>query len=54
MDGSQKLPQRLLATIADLAEAGGDLDLIALAVAAWMRFARGRSDAGANCPLTIR
>jgi fructuronate reductase len=51
MDGSQKLPQRLFATIADLAEARVDIDLIALPVAAWTRFCAGRSDAGAELPL---
>jgi fructuronate reductase len=51
MDGSQKLPQRLFATIADLAEAHVDLDLIALPVAAWTRFCAGRSDDGAELPL---
>jgi fructuronate reductase len=51
MDGSQKLPQRLFATIADLAEGGVDLDLIALPVAAWTRFCAGRSDAGGELPL---
>ncbi|WP_030158164.1 mannitol dehydrogenase family protein [Glycomyces sp. NRRL B-16210] len=56
MDGSQKLPQRLFATIADLAQADPagntvDLDLIALPVAAWTRFCAGRSDAGAELPL---
>ncbi|GAA2284002.1 mannitol dehydrogenase family protein [Glycomyces scopariae] len=51
MDGSQKLPQRLFATIGDLAAAGVDLDLIALPLAAWTRFCAGKSDAGADLPL---
>jgi fructuronate reductase len=51
MDGSQKLPQRLFATIADLAEAHVDLDLIALPLAAWTRFCAGKSDNGAELPL---
>jgi fructuronate reductase len=51
MDGSQKLPQRLFATIDDLAEARVDLDLIALPLAAWTRFCGGRSDNGAELPL---
>jgi fructuronate reductase len=51
MDGSQKLPQRLFATVADLAAAGVDLDLIALPLAAWTRFCAGRSDSGAALPL---
>lgn len=51
MDGSQKLPQRLFATIADLAEAGVRLDLIALPLAAWIRFCAGRADDGTELPL---
>ncbi|MCC3762227.1 mannitol dehydrogenase family protein [Glycomyces sp. TRM65418] len=51
MDGSQKLPQRLFATIADLADADVARDLIALPLAAWTRFCSGRSDAGAELPL---
>lgn len=46
MDGSQKLPPRLLGTIADRLQAGLPVGRLALAVAAWMRFLRGRSDAG--------
>ncbi|HEU5127914.1 MAG TPA: mannitol dehydrogenase family protein [Glycomyces sp.] len=51
MDGSQKLPQRLFATIADLAEAGERIDLAALPLAAWIRFCAGRADDGAALPL---
>ncbi|PRY62048.1 fructuronate reductase [Glycomyces artemisiae] len=51
MDGSQKLPQRLFATIGDLAEAHVDLDLIALPLAAWTRFCAGKTDDGADLPL---
>lgn len=39
-DGSQKLPYRLLDTIADARAAGLPFARLALAVAAWMRFAR--------------
>jgi fructuronate reductase len=46
MDGSQKLPQRLLATIAARRAAGEAADALALAVAAWMRWQAGRTDAG--------
>jgi fructuronate reductase len=46
MDGSQKLPQRLLATIAARRAKGRDVDALALAVAAWMRWQGGRDDAG--------
>lgn len=47
MDGSQKLPQRLLATLADRLAAGGSIEALSLAVAAWMRWQAGRDDAGA-------
>ncbi|MEN2792849.1 mannitol dehydrogenase family protein [Sphingomonas oligophenolica] len=46
MDGSQKLPQRLLAPIAARRAKGLDVDALALAVAAWMRWQGGRDDAG--------
>ncbi len=46
MDGSQKLPQRLLASIAARLEQGQGIDALALAVAAWMRWQSGRTDAG--------
>ncbi len=52
MDGSQKLPYRLLATIASRLAAGYEPRLACLAVAAWMRFvAAGQSDQGAVLPL---
>ena len=46
MDGSQKLPQRLLAPIAVRLERGQGIETLALAVAAWMRWQGGRTDAG--------
>lgn len=46
MDGSQKLPQRLLATIADRRRMGQDVDALALGVAAWIRWQAGVSDQG--------
>ena len=46
MDGSQKLPQRLLATVADNLEANRPIDMLALAVAGWMRYVGGVDDAG--------
>lgn len=46
MDGSQKLPQRLLGTIRDRLAAGGGFTRAALGVAAWMRYASGRDDNG--------
>ena len=47
MDGSQKLPQRLLATVLNRHAAGAEATLATLGVAAWMRFVSARrSDAG--------
>lgn len=51
MDGSQKLPQRVLHTIADRRAAGGSARWGALVLAAWMRFVQGESDAGQPLPL---
>ena len=47
MDGSQKLPQRLLAPIADRLARGQGIAALALAVAAWIRWLAGRDDRGA-------
>jgi fructuronate reductase len=52
MDGSQKLPQRLLGTIRDRLAEGRSIDLLALGVAAWMRYATGRDETGA--PIEVR
>jgi fructuronate reductase len=41
MDGSQKLPQRLLGTIRDRLKADQSIDGLALGVAAWMRYVTG-------------
>jgi fructuronate reductase len=46
MDGSQKLPQRLLGTVRDNLAAGRSIALAALAVAGWMRYAAGTDEAG--------
>jgi fructuronate reductase len=46
MDGSQKLPQRLLGGILQRLERGQSVDTMTLAVAAWMRWQAGRDDAG--------
>jgi fructuronate reductase len=46
MDGSQKLPQRLLGTIRDNLAAGRPIACAALAVAGWMRYASGADEAG--------
>ena len=47
MDGSQKLPQRLLGTIRDRLAGGGSVRHLALAVAGWMRYATGVDEHGA-------
>jgi fructuronate reductase len=50
-DGSQKLPQRVLHTIADRRAAGATPRWAALVVAAWMRYAQGHADDGSTLPL---
>ena len=52
MDGSQKLPQRLLGSIRDRLHAEAGYDRLALGVAAWMRYARGLDEAGR--PIDVR
>jgi fructuronate reductase len=52
MDGSQKLPQRLLGVVRDRRAAGAEPAHAVLAVAAWMRYvSAGRSDTGQPLPL---
>jgi fructuronate reductase len=46
MDGSQKLPQRLLSTIRDCLARGLPFPCLAAAVAGWMRYVGGRDEAG--------
>jgi fructuronate reductase len=46
MDGSQKLPQRLLGTIRDRLKRGAPFERLALGVAAWMRYAIGWDEQG--------
>ncbi len=46
MDGSQKLPQRLLSTARDRLQAGAPIDVLALALAGWMRYTGGRDEQG--------
>jgi fructuronate reductase len=46
IDGSQKLPQRLFAPALDRISAGRSACRIALGVAAWLRFLRGRAENG--------
>jgi fructuronate reductase len=52
MDGSQKLPQRLLSTIRDNRRQGRPFPCLALAVAGWMRYVGGLDDAGR--PIDVR
>jgi fructuronate reductase len=46
MDGSQKLPQRLFRPLAERRRMGLDSPALTLAIAAWMRWQDGRTDAG--------
>lgn len=48
MDGSQKLPQRLLGIVADALAAGRAVPGLALAVAGWMRYVGGVDEGGAR------
>ena len=52
MDGSQKLPQRILNTVRDRIAAGASIDTLALAVAGWMRYVGGADEAGK--PIDVR
>ncbi len=48
MDGSQKIPQRLLATIVERLNASQPVNRLALAVAAWLVFLRGHANDGST------
>jgi fructuronate reductase len=52
MDGSQKLPQRLLGTISDRLARGLPITRLALAVAGWMRYVSGTDEQGQ--PIALR
>ena len=52
MDGSQKLPQRLLGSVSVRLGAGQPVRLLALAVAAWMRYVTGVDERGA--PIEVK
>lgn len=52
MDGSQKLPQRLLGTIRDRLKDGHSVTRISLGVAAWMRYVTGIDEQGH--PIDVR
>jgi len=51
MDGSQKLPQRLLVTLRERRAAGVPFERLALAVAAWIHYLRGQDEAGEPYPI---
>ncbi|RUM98194.1 mannitol dehydrogenase family protein [Pseudaminobacter arsenicus] len=46
MDGTEKLPQRILAPLAETVKLGGDGTPFCFAIAAWMRYCMGVSDKG--------
>lgn len=46
MDGSQKLPQRLLNTVRDRLAKDASIAHLALAIAGWMRYASGKDEQG--------
>jgi fructuronate reductase len=46
MDGSQKIPQRWLATVRDRLAIGAPIAHLALALAGWLHFLRGHDEAG--------
>ena len=52
MDGTQKLPQRLLNTIRDRLAVGLPIDRLALGVAGWMRYVAGKDEHGR--PIDVR
>jgi fructuronate reductase len=51
IDGSQKLPQRLLAPVRERLAAGAPIPRLALGIAAWLTFLRGRDERGARCAI---
>lgn len=52
MDGSQKLPQRILGTLAESIAAGREAPGLIVAVAAWMRYVGGVDEQGQ--PITVK
>jgi fructuronate reductase len=52
MDGSQKLPQRLLGSIRDRRAAGAPIDRLVMGVAGWMRYVTGSDEQGR--PIDVR
>ncbi|MCA0424941.1 MAG: mannitol dehydrogenase family protein [Proteobacteria bacterium] len=51
MDGSQKLPQRLIGTMRDQLAAGRSIALLGLAVAGFIRFMTGTGERGSALPI---
>ncbi len=51
MDGSQKLPQRLLTALGERLEQGQPAERLTYAVALWLRHLSGRDDAGQSIPV---
>ncbi|MBT9551094.1 MAG: mannitol dehydrogenase family protein [Hydrogenophaga sp.] len=51
MDGSQKLPQRLLGTVRDRLAQGLPVPRMALGIAAWMHYLRGTDELGQPYPI---
>ncbi len=47
MDGSQKLPQRLLETLREQLSGNGHIDILCLGIAAWIRYVSGVDEKGA-------
>ena len=50
-DGSQKIPQRLLATLRDRLASAAPIAHLALALAGWLHFLRGHDEAGHRLPI---
>ncbi len=51
MDGSQKLPQRLLKALGERLDQGQPVERLTYAVALWLRHLTGRDDAGQTIPV---
>ncbi|ADZ71625.1 mannitol dehydrogenase family protein [Polymorphum gilvum] len=51
-DGSQKLPQRMLASVRHHLRQGTPWPRLALGIAAWMAYCRGHDETGAELPLS--
>jgi len=47
-DGSQKIPQRWLSILRENHQQGRDIELLSLAIAAWIKYLQGRRDSGEN------